>query len=81
MKRRTFLKSLAATAIVSTTGSLPAFAALPKMKITRVRAYLPPNPNPLFNQSDVVVTIETDAGVTGVGGVDRKTCWRSPQAG
>ena len=67
MKRRTFLKSLAATAIVSTTGSLPAFAALPKMKITRVRAYLPPNPNPLFNQSDVVVTIETDAGVTGVG--------------
>jgi len=37
------------------------------MKITRVRAYAPPNPNPLFNQSDMVVTIETDAGVTGVG--------------
>jgi L-alanine-DL-glutamate epimerase-like enolase superfamily enzyme len=37
------------------------------MKITRVRAYRPPNPNPLFNQSDVVVTIETDAGITGVG--------------
>lgn len=37
------------------------------MKITRVRAYLPPNPNPLFNQSDVVVTIETDAGITGIG--------------
>ena len=37
------------------------------MKIKRVRAYLPPNPNQLFNQSDVVVTIETDAGITGIG--------------
>jgi L-alanine-DL-glutamate epimerase-like enolase superfamily enzyme len=37
------------------------------MKITRVRAYLPPNPNPLFNQSDAVVTVETDAGITGIG--------------
>ena len=42
-------------------------AAMPKMKITRVRVYTPPNPNPLFNQSDHVVTIETDAGITGVG--------------
>ena len=46
-------------------GAVPAFGALPKMKITRVRAYLPPNPNPLFNQSDVVVTVETDAGIMG----------------
>ncbi len=45
----------------------PALAALPKMKITRVRAYEPPNPNPLFNQSDLVVTVETDAGITGIG--------------
>src|SRR5882672_6904689 len=67
MKRRTFLSSLAATAIMSVAGALPTFASLPKMKITRVRAYLPPNPNPLFNQSDVVVTIETDAGIIGVG--------------
>ena len=37
------------------------------MKITRVRAYETPNPNPLFNQSDMVVTVETDAGVTGIG--------------
>lgn len=42
-------------------------AALPKMKITRIRAYAPPNPNPLFNQADTVVTIETDAGITGIG--------------
>lgn len=42
-------------------------AANPKMKITRVRAYAPPNPNPLFNQSDMVITVETDAGITGIG--------------
>src|SRR6201986_1745702 len=68
MKRRAFLRSLAATAIAGGMRTLPSFAApLPKMKITRVRAYLPPKPNPLFNQSDVVVTIETDAGITGIG--------------
>jgi galactonate dehydratase len=68
MKRREFLKSLAATTIATGVRTLPAYAApLPKMKITRVRAYLPPHPNPLFNQSDVVVTIETDAGITGIG--------------
>jgi L-alanine-DL-glutamate epimerase-like enolase superfamily enzyme len=37
------------------------------MKITRVRVYSPPTPNPLFNQSDIVVTVETDAGITGIG--------------
>ena len=67
MKRRTFLGSMAAAAIASAVDVVPAFAAPPKMKITRVRAYLPPNPNPLFNQSDVVVTVETDAGITGIG--------------
>jgi galactonate dehydratase len=68
MKRRAFLRSLAATAIATGMRTLPSYAApLPKMKITRVRAYLPPHPNPLFNQSDVVVTIETDAGITGIG--------------
>ena len=67
MKRRTFLGSLAAAAILGIAGALPAFATLPKMKITRVRAYLPPEPNPLFNQSDIVVTVETDAGITGIG--------------
>src|ERR1700730_15154412 len=67
MKRRSFLKSLSATMVAAATSGLPAFASLPKMKITRVRAYLPPNPNPLFNQSDMVVTIETDTGIMGVG--------------
>ena len=67
MKRRTFIKSLAGAAIVGRSRRAACFRRLPKMKITRVRAYLPPNPNPLFNQSDVVVTIETDAGITGIG--------------
>ena len=66
MNRRFFLKSLAAG--VYAFAHLPLLrAALPKMKITRVRAYAPPNPNPLFNQADTVVTIETDAGITGIG--------------
>jgi galactonate dehydratase len=61
LHRRDLLKSFALFA-------LPRLeAALPKMKITRVRLYAPPNPNPLFNQSDLVVTVETDAGLTGIG--------------
>src|SRR5262245_13654240 len=66
MNRRTFLKALMASG-ASLTGLPLMQAAVPKMKITRVRVYTPPNPNPLFNQSDAVVTIETDAGVTGIG--------------
>src|SRR5450756_1658392 len=64
MNRRAFMTSLAAAAI---TGRSLLHAAVPKMKITRVRVYEPPTPNPLFNQSDLVVTVETDAGVTGIG--------------
>src|SRR5438270_9550050 len=67
MHRRSFMHSLAGAAAVSAAEPTRAVAAVPKMKITRVRVYLPPNPNPLFNQSDHVVTVETDAGITGVG--------------
>jgi galactonate dehydratase len=67
MDRRNFLLSLSQTSAVALGLAKGARAALPKMKITRVRAYVPPNPNPLFNQSDVVVTVETDAGITGIG--------------
>jgi len=67
MERRTFLKSLSAAVVATAAGGLSAYASLPKMKITRVRAYLPPDPNPLFNQSDMVVTVETDAGIMGIG--------------
>ena len=67
MNRRNLLKSIAAVSATAATGVPTLRAATPKMKITRVRAYSPPTPNPLFNQSDMVVTIETDAGITGVG--------------
>ena len=38
-----------------------------KMKIRRIRYYEPPRVNPTFNQSDRIVTVETDAGITGIG--------------
>jgi galactonate dehydratase len=63
MERRSVLKSMLAAPLAART----ARASVSKMKITRVRVYLPPNPNPLFNQSDHVVTVETDAGITGIG--------------
>ena len=66
MQRRAFLQSLAA-ATIAAAAPRRARAALPRMKITRVRVYLPPDPNPLFNQSNLVVTVETDAGITGIG--------------
>ncbi|HEV2664239.1 MAG TPA: mandelate racemase/muconate lactonizing enzyme family protein, partial [Blastocatellia bacterium] len=70
MYRRNFLKtslqSLAGAALGSS--FLEALAApLPKMKITRVRFYESPISRPMFNQSFHIVTIETDAGITGVG--------------
>jgi L-alanine-DL-glutamate epimerase-like enolase superfamily enzyme len=64
--RRTFLRSCA-VAGAALLRPFPTLAAIPKMKITRVRAYTPPSPNPLFNQADTVVTVETDAGITGIG--------------
>src|ERR1022692_3624129 len=63
MNRRSILKSILAAPLASRA----ARASVPKMKITRVEVYTPPNPNPLFNQSDHVVTVETDAGITGIG--------------
>jgi L-alanine-DL-glutamate epimerase-like enolase superfamily enzyme len=65
--RRTFFRSLAAASAVAAVHPPPGFAAVTKNKITRVRVYEPPDPNPLFNQSDLVVAIETDAGITGIG--------------
>jgi L-alanine-DL-glutamate epimerase-like enolase superfamily enzyme len=36
------------------------------MKITRICGYKPRKLNPTFNQSDLIVTVETDAGLTGI---------------
>jgi galactonate dehydratase len=67
MNRRTFLKSLAVASCATLLKPNASFSALPKAKITKVTAYAPPNLNTLFNQSNIVVTVETDAGLTGIG--------------
>src|ERR1041385_7016368 len=67
MHRRSFLKTLAAGAGASVLRPRLSEAALPKAKITKVNIYEPPNPNRLFNQSNMLVTVETDAGLTGIG--------------
>jgi len=48
-------------------GAGAAEAALPKIKVKRVRIYEPPNVNPTFNQSNMLVTVETDNGLVGIG--------------
>ena len=67
MDRRTFLRALATTPALGFLNPFAAWADLPKAKITRVRIYRPPNLNPLFNQSNMVCTVETDIGITGIG--------------
>ena len=67
MQRRSFLKSLAAVPVACLALPSLAEASLPKAKITRVRIWKPPDLNPLFNQSNMLVTVETDAGITGIG--------------
>jgi len=37
------------------------------MKITCIRGYRSPKPNRTFNQSDMILTVETDEGITGIG--------------
>lgn len=66
MKRRSFLKSLAGASALAAAPRL-ARATLPAAKITRVRVYNPPNLNQTFAQSNTVVTVETDIGITGTG--------------
>jgi L-alanine-DL-glutamate epimerase-like enolase superfamily enzyme len=67
MNRRSFLGSLAALPAAGLLRPHPAEGALPKAKITRVRIYQPPDLNPLFNQSNMIATVETDIGITGIG--------------
>jgi galactonate dehydratase len=68
MDRRAFLKVLAVSPAARLIRPARLLGAeLPNAKITRVRIYQPPEPNPLFNQSNMVVTVETDIGLTGIG--------------
>ncbi len=70
LNRRGFLKSsllglAGASLSASHNGALN--AAVPKMKITRVRFYESPISRPMVNQSFHIVTVETDQGLTGIG--------------
>jgi galactonate dehydratase len=67
MNRRTVLTALATAPALGLLRPRNAGAELPKGKITRVRIYRPPNLNLLFNQSNMVATVETDFGITGIG--------------
>jgi len=74
VQRRTFLKNglksagwpLAAGLTTGVAAAASAKAPGP-MKITRIRFYHNPNGRPIFNQSYNIVTIETDAGIIGIG--------------
>src|SRR6187397_2036607 len=72
--RRTFAKSiaLAAGALALPSWPISAFARrLPVNRVTKIRVYYPPNYNAngpqAFPQSNMVVLVDTDAGITGVG--------------
>jgi L-alanine-DL-glutamate epimerase-like enolase superfamily enzyme len=67
MNRRHFTHLALSAAGCVALGSRYASASIPKIKITRIRCYRPPHPNPTVNQSDQIVTVETDAGITGIG--------------
>jgi L-alanine-DL-glutamate epimerase-like enolase superfamily enzyme len=68
--RRNFLRSLLAGA-----GGVPAARAAerapaevpPRIAIRRIRCYTPPRPRPLLSQSNAIVTVETEEGITGIG--------------
>ena len=77
MDRRTFTQSLGAGALGSLLPAQPsqpaarAASRLPPTKITRIRVFYPPNYNAngpqAFPQSNMVVLVDTEAGITGVG--------------
>lgn len=63
VNRRSFLKTAGLASLTGVAG----YAAPPKLKITRVRAYAPPVPAHNIAQSNIIVTVETDGGITGIG--------------
>lgn len=70
MNRRNFLKSTAAASALTVLRPPRAFAALPQAKITKISFYQAPSVMPLqipLLQSNMVVVIETDVNITGVG--------------
>ncbi len=69
MQRRSFIRSavMGGASAVAARSSAAAIASPGPMKITRVRFYRNPDSPAHFNQSFHIVTVETDAGITGIG--------------
>jgi L-alanine-DL-glutamate epimerase-like enolase superfamily enzyme len=65
--RRSLLKIVASGAAAMVIPSRRAEAALPKAKVTRVKCWEHSSMNRTFNQSALLVTAETDIGITGIG--------------
>jgi len=67
MNRRSFTRLALSSAGSVLLAARNASASIPRMRIKRIRCYRPPDHNPTVNQSDQIVTVETDAGITGIG--------------
>jgi galactonate dehydratase len=68
IKRRSFLSAAgAAVAAAPLAPRIQAAVSPGPMKITRIRFYKNPRGRAIFNQSYNIVTVETDAGITGIG--------------
>ena len=70
MNRRSFLKSTAAASALTLLRPPRAFAAVPQAKITKISFYQAPSVMPLqipLLQSNMVVVVETDVNITGIG--------------
>ena len=67
INRRSLFKFLAAGAGAALLPVARSEAALPKAKITRVKCWAHPSMNRSFSQSGMLVTVETDIGITGIG--------------
>jgi galactonate dehydratase len=70
MNRRSLFKSIAVGVGGVSAGlirSARVEAALPQARVTRLKCWAHPSMNRSFNQSAMLVTVETDIGITGIG--------------
>ena len=67
MDRRSFLQAGLLTAGIAVSAASQAETRVDKASIKRIRFYHNPRSRPIFNQSMHIVTVETDAGITGIG--------------
>ena len=71
MDRRVFTKGLAAALALPSWTTKASAAKLPVNRVTKIRCYYPPNYErngpQAFPQSNMVVLVDTEAGITGIG--------------